>query len=53
VVAARGSGDDAIVAQVRALPGRRLVVTADRELRRRCAAVGASVTGPGWLLDLI
>lgn len=53
VVAARGSGDDAIVAQARALPGRRLVVTADRELRRRCEAAGASVTGPRWLLDLL
>ena len=34
----------------RDLPGRRLVVTADRELRGRCVAAGASVTGPGWLL---
>lgn len=50
VVLAPGSGDDAIVAEARRLPGRRLVVTADRELRRRCEAAGASVTGPGWLL---
>jgi 8-oxo-dGTP diphosphatase len=53
VVAAPGSGDDTIVAQAAALPGRRLVVTADRELRRRCQAAGASVTGPGWLLRLL
>jgi 8-oxo-dGTP pyrophosphatase MutT (NUDIX family) len=53
VVPAPGSGDDAIVAEAQALPGRRLVVTADRELRRRCAAAGASVTGPGWLLALL
>jgi len=53
VVLAPGSGDDAIVAQARALPGRRLVVTADRELRRRCEAAGAAVTGPGWLLSLL
>jgi 8-oxo-dGTP diphosphatase len=53
VVPAPGSGDDAIVAEARALPGRRLVVTADRELRRRCKAAGASVTGPGWLLALL
>jgi 8-oxo-dGTP pyrophosphatase MutT (NUDIX family) len=53
VVPAPGSGDDAIVAEARALPGRRLVVTADRELRRRCEAAGASVTGPGWLLALL
>jgi 8-oxo-dGTP diphosphatase len=52
-VLAPGSGDDAIVAEAAALPGRRLVVTADRELRRRCQAAGASVTGPGWLLGLL
>jgi 8-oxo-dGTP diphosphatase len=50
VVAARGSGDDTIAELARDLPGRRLVVTADRELRDRCTAAGASVTGPGWLL---
>ena len=53
VVQARGSGDDAIVAVVRALPGRRVVVTADRELRERCAAAGATILGPGWLLGLL
>lgn len=53
VVLARGSGDDAIVAEARRLAGRRLVVTADRELRGRCRAAGASVTGPGWLLSLL
>jgi len=53
VVEARGSGDDAIVALVRELPGRRVVVTADRELRDRCAAVGATVLGPAWLLGLL
>jgi 8-oxo-dGTP diphosphatase len=53
VVLAQGSGDDAIVALVRSLPAPCAVVTADRELRRRCAAAGASVLGPGWLLNLI
>jgi 8-oxo-dGTP diphosphatase len=53
VVEARGSGDDTIVAVVRELPGRRVVVTADRELRARCAAAGAEILGPGWLLDLL
>jgi 8-oxo-dGTP diphosphatase len=52
VVQADGSGDDAIVALVRDLPGRRVVVTADRELRRRCEAAGAEVLGPGWLIGL-
>jgi 8-oxo-dGTP diphosphatase len=53
VVEARGWGDDAIVALVRELPGRRAVVTADRELRDRCAAAGAAVLGPAWLLGLM
>ena len=53
MVRARGSGDDAIVAVVRELPGRRVVVTADRELRDRSAAAGATVLGPGWLLGLL
>jgi ADP-ribose pyrophosphatase YjhB (NUDIX family) len=53
VVAAPGSGDDRIVELVRdAAPDTvQLVVTADRELRRRCEAAGAAVTGPRWLLD--
>ncbi|MGH3485426.1 MAG: hypothetical protein ACRDPQ_19565 [Nocardioidaceae bacterium] len=52
-VHAPGSGDDAIVEQVR----RRItddaevvVVTADRELRERVAAAGGSFVGPSWLL---
>jgi 8-oxo-dGTP diphosphatase len=53
VVQARGSGDDAIVAVVRELPGRHVVVTADRELRARCVAAGAEILGPGWLLGLL
>lgn len=53
VVQASGSGDDTIVAVVRELPGRRVVVTADRELRARCVAAGATVVGPGWLLGLL
>ncbi len=53
IVLARGSGDDAIVAVVRALPGPRVVVTADRELRERCVAAGATALGPGWLLGLL
>jgi len=53
VVLAAGSGDDAIVALVRELPGRRAVVTADRELRRRCEAAGAEVFGPSWLFGLL
>lgn len=53
VVSAPGSGDDAIVGEVGSLNGSCLVVTADRELRRRCEAAGAFVTGPGWLIGLL
>jgi 8-oxo-dGTP diphosphatase len=56
VVSAPASGDDAIVgvvAEVIASGENCLVVTADRELRRRCEALGAAVVGPGWLLRLL
>jgi hypothetical protein len=49
VVAAPAEGDDTIADLAGRLPGRRFVVTADRELRRRCEAAGAVVTGPRWL----
>ena len=50
VAAAPGSGDDTIAEFAATAGGRRLVVTADRELRRRVMAAGAAVTGPRWLL---
>lgn len=53
IVRARGSGDDAIAKLAEQTDGRRLVVTADRELRASCEAAGASVVGPRWLLDLL
>ena len=56
VVCAPGSGDDAIVgvvAEVTASGESCLAVTADRELRQRCEALGAAVAGPGWLLKLL
>ncbi|MFJ8106457.1 NTP pyrophosphohydrolase [Streptomyces sp. NPDC096132] len=47
VESAVGSGDDHIVGLVARADGRpRLVVTADRELRRRVTELGADVTGP-------
>lgn len=49
VVTAPGAGDDTIAELAAQLPGQRLVVTADQELRRRCQAAGAAVTGPRWL----
>jgi hypothetical protein len=58
VVSAPGSGDDAIVDVVAAAAeedGDRpiTVVTADRELRDRVEALGATTIGPRWLLDRI
>jgi hypothetical protein len=53
-VHAPGSGDDTIVevARSRAADGWDVtVVTADRELKRRVEAAGASTTGPSSLLD--
>ena len=53
LVSALGSGDDTIVQVVAESVARDescLVVTADRELRRRCEELNASVVGPGWLL---
>jgi hypothetical protein len=52
VVAAPGSGDDRITELARAAGDRPcLVVTADRELRRRVTALGAEVTGPRTVRD--
>lgn len=57
VVVAPGSGDDTIVDVVaeRSGDGARpvVVVTVDRELRRRVADLGASTLGPRALLDLL
>jgi 8-oxo-dGTP diphosphatase len=53
VLAAPAAGDDTIAVLAAHTPGRRAVVTADRELRQRCVAAGASVAGPAWLLGLL
>ena len=53
VVSAPGSGDDEIVRQAQQRAGHCIVVTADRELRRRCVAAGARVAGPSWLYGLL
>lgn len=51
VEAAAGSGDDRVVELVAGSPHRpRLVITADRELRRRVTELGAEVTGPRAVL---
>jgi predicted RNA-binding protein with PIN domain len=51
---ARGSGDDEIVAEVRAAVERGdvvTVVTADRMLQSRVSAAGGTSMSPSWLLD--
>jgi hypothetical protein len=53
VISAAGAGDDTIVRVAASLGLGCVVVTADRELRRRCEAVGAGITGPGWILGLL
>jgi 8-oxo-dGTP diphosphatase len=53
VIAARGEGDDEIASLAGRVPGRRIVITADRELRQRCEDAGADVAGPRWLLELL
>lgn len=53
LVPAAGSGDDTIAELAADVGGVRIVVTADRELRRRCEQAGAVVTGPRWLLQLL
>jgi predicted RNA-binding protein with PIN domain len=48
---ARGSGDDEIVAQANRPDDTVVVITADRMLQSRVAAVGATSLSPTWLLD--
>jgi predicted RNA-binding protein with PIN domain len=50
-VHAKGSGDDEIVAQADRPGDTVVVVTADRMLQSRVAAVGATSMSPSWLLD--
>ena len=51
-VVASGDGDTAVVRLVEGLAGADvLVVTSDRDLRRRVEALGARVRGAGWLRD--
>ncbi|TDO59685.1 YacP-like NYN domain-containing protein [Kribbella sp. VKM Ac-2571] len=56
VVLASGSGDDIIVSVAAEVAAQShhpavTVVTADRELRQRVETIGATTTGPRWLLD--
>ncbi|MFE3272689.1 hypothetical protein [Nocardia sp. NPDC059239] len=60
VVLADGSGDDAVVEVVAAEAGKAgaragsvLVVTADRGLRARVEALGATTAGPSWLRNAL
>ena len=55
VISAAGEGDDTIVDTVRHYAAEAeadvYVITADRELKRRSQAAGASILGPRWLLN--
>jgi hypothetical protein len=53
VVHAPGSGDDMLVSEIAAADDEVTLVTADRGLRQRATALGASVASPGWLLGLL
>jgi hypothetical protein len=53
VVHAPRSGDDTLVAVIAEADGPVTLVSADRALRRRAAALGAGVASPGWLLGLL
>jgi hypothetical protein len=53
VLHAAGSGDDRLVAVTSEARGAVTLVSADRALRERVAALGADVVGPGWLLALL
>ncbi|QGQ21113.1 NTP pyrophosphohydrolase [Cellulomonas sp. JZ18] len=53
VVRAERDGDSTIVDVVAAAGADVLVVTSDRELRRRVEALGAQTRGAGWLRDLL
>jgi hypothetical protein len=53
LVAAAGEGDDEIARIAGSMPGRRIVITADQELRRRARLAGAEVVGPRWLTGLL
>jgi hypothetical protein len=51
VVHAPGSGDDTLVMVAASAAGPTVLVSADRELRRRVEAHGVEAVGPRWLLD--
>ncbi len=53
VVLAERDGDSAVVEVVAAAEGDVVVVTSDRELRRRVESLGADVRGAGWLRDVL
>jgi hypothetical protein len=53
LITAAGEGDDEIARLAASVPGRRIVITADQELRRRARRAGAEVAGPRWLTGLL
>ena len=53
VLHASGSGDDLLIDVISATSDQVTLVSADRELRKRADALGASCVGPRWLLELL
>jgi 8-oxo-dGTP diphosphatase len=53
VLHAPRSGDDMLIAVAAEATGQVTLVSADRALRHRAEALGATVASPGWLIDLL
>jgi hypothetical protein len=53
VLHAPGSGDDTLLAVTADATHQVTLISADRGLCRRAEALGAVVTRPGWLIDLL
>lgn len=53
VLHAPDSGDDMLVAVITDATNQVTLVSADRGLRQRAEALGATVASPGWLIDLL
>jgi rRNA-processing protein FCF1 len=53
ILHATGAGDETLVDATADASDRVTLVTADRGLRQRAEALGASVVGPSWLWDLL
>jgi len=53
VIHAPHSGDDTLIAVATKATDHVTLISADRGLRQRAEALGASAVGPNWLLGLL